>query len=687
MSIIISFILPIIFFICTIPARGSLAVLQLRLMTIRRANKHKDKLSFSKENLSELALISSITAIKLGLTIWNGVTWILTTMLSLVSSIFGLIFIILIVCVFGAYTYVSSGGTLVSNNAGGITTNVGYNYLAIDWSQDFTSKLNSIEAQYGARVRNWVELVIINMNTVQNTDVKDNFNMNLAWWVGFKGVESSASVATDVWGGEEKQGWHPTTHIITLGHNDGPMQIIDGSQSTEARRNPIYNNCSAQRGSGGSRYYYPDCCYGTNKSYGEYFPNGVSYVADCITSVGGEATLEHIQLITNMLTANAYNGGASSVIGSGRMSGTCKNLATLLAIFFKNYGWEINEKHIALMKSIQQAGGMDTTLPMATIDLREQILSPLSSNSKGISCFADALKQTGNFGVISPDGKPVDKPLIPYLISLAPANVQSEFNVTTGNMNEYVTAMIQGGTDVASFPVYPFSVWFNSLLATDIAVDMLGVRQVVMQSNNKTDNVSLSGSVSDQIYKRALEAGKTGTIQTFDGKGQADRLSYQLGSDLPYETDCSRFVYRVMLSLGLDAFGYTLTGDKLKNFNVVSSGTNGEYFNPAGNMTTTTEMAWARANHPKNVYNYSDVKGKLKRGDLVYHNDHVVIYMGTNSKGEEYTCEASGYTDPSARVSCSTDPDNLIGGYSFGFKRFNPDNRWTTVIRLGDGWQ
>ena len=682
MSIIISFILPIIFFICTIPARGSLAVLQLRLMTIRRANKHKDKLSFSKENLSELALISSITAIKLGLIIWNGVTWILTTMLSLVSSMSGLVFIILIVCVFGAYTYVSSGGTLVSNSAGGITTNVGYNYLAIDWSQDFTSKLNSIEAQYGARVRNWVELVIINMNTVQNTDVKDKFNMNLAWWVGFKGVESSASVATDVWGGEEKQGWHPTTHIITLGHKDGPMQIIDGSQSTEARRNPIYNNCSAQRGSGGSRYYYPDCCYGTNKSYGEYFPNGVSYVADCITSVGAEVTPEHIQLITNMLTANAYNGGASSVIGNGRMSGTCKNLATLLAIFFKNYGWEINEKHIALMKSIQQAGGMDTTLPMATIDLREQILSPLSSNSKGISCFADALKQTGNFGVISPDGKPVDKPLIPYLISLAPANVQSEFNATTGNMNEYVTAMLQGGTDVASFPVYPFSVWFNSLLATDIAVDMLGVRQVVTQvtqSNNKTDgnNVNLSGSVSNQLYQMALAMGKRGTNQG------VDRIKYVYGGDGEYQADCARFVYRAVLKLGIDAFGFQISGDDLKNFDPVASPTNGKY---AGvNKCTTAEVDWAKAN-TNNCYSFSEVKDSLQPGDIVYdYYNHVVIYMGKNSKGEEYQCHASG-TDS---TTCGIDPENLDAkGYSFGFSRFdyNGYHNWTHVIRLGNGW-
>lgn len=524
-------------------------------------------------------------------------------------------------------------------------TGTGYDYSVINWDGDFTSSLESVEANYGKSGRDWTELVILSMRTDKSVKLPVQ-----NWWTGFKIVETGSEVMKS-----NQAGQYPITDYSYVNDYDngwncfGPMQIQRPSKSTWCANNASYTpknappNSDSRDSSTGSVFFYPDLCLGTSTRLNELVSKCMNnldkyyYVDEAFVKQGVTPTDDKRRKIFLVLTSMAYNCGDIPTNSSKTFFlPEAKAVACYMVAFFEKYGYDYNSKQASLFSSMfsdASTGGVAISLN------REAVSSKLVGKGAEFT-----LEQSGEYGVISPDGSPESGTLLSYLMSDASEEVRGI--VSSGMLNHW-----SGNAVNRDICYYGFSNYACAFYTIDTAVDYLGLRSQL------GSEVSTGGTIFDV----ALRAGKTGTAED-----SSDRLTYYLGSDEPYEADCSRFVFRVLVDAEVNAFGLepSQVTSIAPNFDVVSSSTHSLGLN----KSTGVQVPWVRNNAPDAVVWDSSMGALdyalLQAGDLLYTPGHVMIYMGKNKSGVDYIVHAQGRDNPT----CSNDPDNLVGGkYTFGF--------------------
>lgn len=543
----------------------------------------------------------------------------------------------------------------------------GYDYLSIDWSQDFTAKLNEIESTYGAQNKHHAELVVLNMRTLQkNTDI----SLDPSTWVGIKRVESGNEVFKD--DSSSVFSNYSTVYPNNNGYNCyGPFQInlkdsahawtLFNSEYTPSDSAP--SAMSGRDETYGNIFFYPDLSLGTNKAYskdltawvaGESGARGysslLSDVKTCFEDLKVDYSDAKAKKVLEFMLANSYNEGSIHTLKEDPH----KTIIKLYIEFFNTYGWERSDLHLKLIKSMVNTSSKDGKNKNIYVPNDPQTTWVWGSNA---STFNNSM----NVGVLDKGGSPISKSLYGYLAD-GNSTLQSGIGSFSTDNDSIMSARTYYGV-----AVYVVGTW-----EIEKTIDYLGLRSQMKKSGD-------SGASSSTLM---------GIIDRECKADDSVRIHYETetaSSDDAQVADCSRFIARVLTELGCDPFGITSANHKgftaHDDFHecVTEAQSNG------GGVTTGTEKKWVIANQPESII-YNGKEGgldisKLQPGDVCYagggESHHVVFYTGKNSSGVE-TIAHSSHT---GGTGCSKDLNDLSGGYSVGYSNFYDQGEITFVFR------
>ena len=466
------------------------------------------------------------------------ILWVLYTAIVMLVSLGTVgIVILIVICVllFMALitACIASQNNLDDNNSSVSGGLVGNDYFSIDWSQDFSAKLDEIQATHGELNRNWVELVIIDMNTRQQK-VKD-FPTNACYMPGFKRAETGPAEIMSV---HDDTGLRPSKDnsiVCSSGSgddDDGPMQILDESAEGWCMENDLYHSSSNNTTDLERRFFFPDIFYGTYMNFmkGEINIEVPERISRAFTDCGVAMDDSKAKLVMAELTPFSYNSGRSADTNDNWIKDSYYEGACLLVLFHEAYGWDaVNDTIIKLSRSMDTATGGSADNMYIESD-REPIVGqmPSKSNPSSHATWFDK----GNYGVLTKDGSAYDGRLYGYLISLAPDKVAS-----TLKDGDLARIFDQGE---AGFSFYPFSVLLQNAKAIDTAVDWLGLKS---QMNASADGSTMSST--GQKKKKVIMAGdsRTCTIRDDTGVSWANvqftseigmGYSYFTGTEVPF---------------------------------------------------------------------------------------------------------------------------------------------------------
>ena len=439
------------------------------------------------------------------------ILWVLYTAIVMLVSLGTVgIVILIVICIllFMALitACIASQNNLNDNNSSVSGGLVGNDYFSIDWSQDFSAKLDEIQATHGELNRNWVELVIIDMNTRQQK-VKD-FPTNACYMPGFKRAETGPA---QIMSEHDDTGLRPSKDnsiVCSSGSgddDDGPMQILDESAEGWCMENDLYHSSSNNTTDLERRFFFPDIFYGTYMNFmkGEIDIKVPERISRAFTDCGVAMDDSKAKLVMAELTPFAYNSGRSADTNDNWIKDSYYEGACLLVLFHEAYGWDaVNDTIIKLSRSMDTATGGSAD-NMYTESDREPIVGqmPSKSNPSSHATWFDK----GNYGVLTKDGSAYDGRLYGYLISLAPDKVAS-----TLKDGDLARIFDQGE---AGFSFYPFSVLLQNAKAIDTAVDWLGLKSQMNVSGNN------SASSTGQKKKKVIMAGDSRTCTIRDDTG------------------------------------------------------------------------------------------------------------------------------------------------------------------------
>lgn len=407
--------------------------------------------------------------------------------------IFILLFMALITACIASQNNLNDGNSSVS---GGL---VGNDYFSIDWSQDFSAKLDEIQATHGELNRNWVELVIIDMNTRQQK--VQNFPSNACYMPGFKRSETGPA---QIMSEHDDTGLKPSKDnsiVYNSGsgdNNDGPMQILDESAAGWCMENDLYHSSSNNTTDLDRRFFFPDIFYGTYMNFmkDEIEIEVPERISRAFTDCGVAMDDTKAKLVMSELTPFSYNSGRGANRNDNWIKDSYYEGACLLVLFHEAYGWDsVNDTIIKLARSMDTAtGGSADNLYM------ESDREYLTGDMPGHSNWFDK----GNYGVLTKDGSAYDGRLYGYLISLAPDKVAS--TLKDGDLARIFDQ------DQAGFSFYPFSVIVQNAKAIDTAVDWLGLKSQMNVSGGAT-------SSTGQKKQKVIMAGDSRTCTIKEDTG------------------------------------------------------------------------------------------------------------------------------------------------------------------------
>lgn len=463
-----------------------------------------------------------------GISALRFILWLLYTAIVMLVSL-GFVGIIILIVIFILLfmalitACIASQNNLDDSNSSVTGGLVGNDYFSIDWSQDFSAKLDEIQATHGELNRNWVELVIIDMNTRQQK--VQNFPTNACYMPGFKRSETGPG---EIMSEHDDTGLRPSkdnSTVYTTGegkYNDGPMQILDESAEGWCMANDLYQSSSNNTTDLDRRYFFPDIFYGTYMNFmkDEIEIDVPERISRAFTDCGVSMDDSKAKLVMAELTPFSYNSGRSANTNDNWIKDSYYEGACLLVLFHEAYGWDsVNDTIIKLARSMDTAtGGSADNLYME--DDREYIGGDMPGHDKWFD--------KGNYGVLTKDGSAYDGRLWGYLISLAPDKVAS-----TLKDGDLARIFDQGE---AGFSFYPFSVMMQNAKAIDTAVDWLGLKSQMNVSGSST-------SSTGQKKQKVIMAGdsRTETIESIGGWNNVQftcaigmSFSYFKSTEVPY---------------------------------------------------------------------------------------------------------------------------------------------------------
>lgn len=491
-----------------------------------------------------------------------------------------IIVVALIVCVVVIILNSSiTEGKVISSNAQGNNSGGGVAYLSIDWSQDFSAKLQEIEGTYGAKNRHHAELVILNCRTLQsNPDIV----LDASTWVGIKKIETGTDVFKN---SNSSYSVFDSYADIYTGNNGsncyGAYQI---NMRDSAHAWTLYNkDYQATKGSpyGGSRdstygniFFYPDLCLGTNKAYSKSITSwstnsganrGYAGILDdlkqCFADLGVEYSDERGKKVLEFFLANSYNVGSVK-----SLKGTTYNaIAKLYIQFFNTYGWNRNDAQIEMIKSTVNAGKENTNIYVPT-DVRDWVWGGSASNfDSSISC-----------GLLDANGKAINKTIYGYLSDGNPS------------LKSAISSKFPGNSGINEAQLYyGIAVYFVGTWEIEKTIDYLGIRDQMTDYSSGGDSggngdVGGLGAITEQgvdISKLSAKRQKylaegcalLGTPYQYGGTKVPSK-----GSDGKYDVktgglDCSAFVQHCLSVVGVNTGRSTYAqASDTKNFKEIS---------------------------------------------------------------------------------------------------------------------
>lgn len=711
MGILISFILPVILFAISLLLKGTLFSLKRTLKILEKKSVDKfdklDKWSNEDSETSELTGVkhvssstikktsriavrsakATIKVLRYTISVIQSIVMLIRTVVLFLISLgtIGVVILIalavalvscIVVAIIGATT--STGERPNSSVIGGMS---GSDYFSINWSQDFTSKLNEIS---NPTDRNWAEWVILNMRTIQEENL-EFAKANPVTYIGMKINESGTKFFKDT-----KNFTSIFNNYTTVSIEDdatkcaGAMQMW--SNAAWKKFNPKYTpNGSSPReprdSKSGSRFFLPDCSLGTlsifndsaekalkNKSTQQFFGNPRGDTEEMFEEMGVEFTEDRYKQVLGLMFANAYNRGNYNA--SKTKAPEYRALGYLFIGFMDTYVWSkgsnsfMSDDCRALIESMMQ-GSSDKPYDSIT---PKRLEFAIFSSAWGKGDFMRYL-DTGDWGVLDKNGKRVNKTLYNSILDNYPSNIR-----------KYVETEIPAykrrkpSSTVAQF-CYALTAHFAGAHSLEKTIDALGLRgSMVSSTENPADGTPNTNGNSEYTNKVLTVVDKY--LKDDSSNHPIYRSPPIWSSTNQLKTDCSAFVTGVLAEAGVDAKGKQVSG-----YNLLKSGKA-----PSGYMNTSAMVSYYVHGDGNRALVYKNPSGLTsaeiekyaEAGDILLKNGHVVFYWGKNSKGELVKAHAS--TNKSKN--CSADPENLGNKkYGVGYGKLGSKTDLVYIIR------
>ncbi|PHE64367.1 hypothetical protein COF68_05885 [Bacillus toyonensis] len=703
-SLILGFTLPLLIWIVTLPLKFIVILAEKSLNSGKNivtkgiksiAKKEKDyfennagkigrtarstvKVGFA---LSKFALRVTFRTLKLLIRIINAVIRLLIW-LSLVMSVLytliitgALVSVIAIIVMVSTMSKTSTGSNNANNNTGGtVEGGSSTDFMAIDWSQDFNTQLAKIEAEKGVEARNWVELSIITMNTMQKTKKDGKAEIvTPGFFTGLKAVETGQNSLSKKPNLTQQMVRYPEN-----GSLDTPLQF-DSTHWHEL--SPYYEGLKGERGNSGSAYYYPDGFYGLTMKFSKAGVNGFlpkrtdALYEKAFKDMGVEKTNDKLRFVryTGNIT-NQYNAVFLEVgnwvpgLTAEQTNDTVYANAMLLIQFGELYGYDINEKVLNLVKSMYKTTqGNEFEKWFFNKDQAYKAIYGLHGGYKN---YPEQVDKTTNYGVIDPNGQPVNGSLFNYLVDKMPETAKNNVWNSQGlkkynsTRSHYMRAR------------YDLSAYLMGIYDVNWATNALGLapKQQAKPPQGGGNQQPSSSAIGDKIVaqakKYAEDTSSNRITYSYDGIGNTQ--------------DCSSFVNGILRELGYAIDGTTLTPEPLANGNFT-------YVRNTGQMVSAVKK---KPEVLVKLDGYTGTQGIprsvlepiLQPGDILLSGDaernHTAIYVGRNSKGDYVTIESK--TSYPHQFSSHSDFELTQGKYGFGYDHIREGNtKYKFLIRMG----
>lgn len=682
-SLVVGFILPIIAWVISIPLKIVLKLIRKgvkygtkkAVKSMRSINKKEKEDTRLKQagrvtktalkvgyRTTKFGIQSSIIAMKLAYRVCvilvRSLFW-LASATTLVYSLVSIGVIISLVATLVAIGTINQTETPKtedsSNNNSSVAT--GVDFLAIDWSKDFSGQLNKIEDKKGVEARNWAELSIVSMNTAQRALNDNEIEYVVSGFMtGLKAVESGQTSLTG-------QPHITKQEVRTNGSNDTPMQFDTNWQ----KYNPYYTDYN--RSSKGSGYYYPDAFYGILKRFSNsgtkgFLPSRTDPLYErAFKDMGVDMTpgkLKFVRYVGNI--TNEYN--AVFLENTGYVSGLTKDSANdtvyanamLIIQFGETYGYGVTDKTVSLAKSLY-AKNVDDKYSKWFYDKTKGIQS-IYGMVGGSKSYPSDVNKTSDYGVIDGDGKGVKGSLFSYLVNSMPAKAKENVWGSTGlkvynaSSGHYMRARY----DLTAYLLGVYDLWWvtNEL-------------ELTADFDNKGSSNEGSSSISKQITDLAKQYAEDESV---------DRLRFG-HTGVGTKQDAPSFVNGLLRELELGVDGSSMESRPLMDGNLTYVRTLEQMEMKVKSVNEVlVEGDWGDGNIPAN-----ELYSILKPGDILLSNDKdlkkTAVYVGQNESGDYITVEINSNSNSYANM-------NLTGKkYEFGYTNLKDDsNSYNYVIRL-----
>ncbi len=386
-----------------------------------------------------------------------------------------------------------------------------YNYMDIDWSQDFTEKLDVIESSYGKNERDVVEYVIICMNTQQNFE-ETNVPVQ-GYCIGNIVVESGGS--SNLMGGATG---HPSNDYTLRNAEEGvTWQYASGDSSGKGYPKADglfqiitsgwvgYNELYSEQSSKLTpqlnrdtdwhqlRYYCPSVAYGTLTKYksivdGDSYEfensDGLSAVSHAFQLMGIEETEGRRKFVKNACMASYAYGSLTERCYADRTDAK-HDLATNIALFVLSYCENYLEYDTTADTYLYTE--LSTELSQSVIENRcgaDIVLSFSNAVCQAVygttrkGTFSEDMLAEGSFGTLDIEGNSIDGTIDAYLYSTFSEDAKSFFELTKGDTIDYMSS---AGYNARCY--YDVSMLLTDNYMLETSANLLGLKSAEVSSD------------------------------------------------------------------------------------------------------------------------------------------------------------------------------------------------------------
>lgn len=386
-----------------------------------------------------------------------------------------------------------------------------YNYMDIDWSQDFTEKLSVIESSYGKNERDVVEYVIICMNTQQNFE-ETNVPVQ-GYCIGNIVVESGGS--SNLMGGATG---HPSNDYTLRNAEEGvTWQYASGDGSGKGYQKADglfqiitagwvgYNELYSEQSSKLTpqlnrdtdwhqlRYYCPSVAYGTLTKYksivdGDSYEfensDGLSAISHAFQLMGIEETNGRRKFVKNACMASYAYGSLTEKCYADRPNAK-HDLATNIALFILSYCENYLEYDTTLDTYLYTE--LSTKLSQSVVSNRcgaDVVLSFSNAVCQAVygttrkGTFSEDMLTEGSFGALDIEGNSIDGTIDAYLYSTFSEDAKSFFESTKGDTVDFMSS---AGYNARCY--YDVSMLLTNNYMLETSVNLLGLKSAEVSND------------------------------------------------------------------------------------------------------------------------------------------------------------------------------------------------------------